>query len=174
MAQFVMPSLGADMDEGTVVEWLVKVGDIVKRGDIVAVVDTTKSAIEVEVFVEGVVEQILVEPGTTVPVGTPLALLGQDAAGMSAARAASPADEPVGAGEPPVASPIVRHLAHERGLQLRALTGSGPDGVITRSDVEAAAAALGAATGTVDASPPAKAAATGRVVASPLARRTAV
>ncbi len=75
MADFVMPSLGADMDEGTLVEWLVKAGDVVHRGDIVAVVDTTKSAIEVEVFVDGVVEQLLVDPGTTVPVGTPLARL---------------------------------------------------------------------------------------------------
>jgi pyruvate dehydrogenase E2 component (dihydrolipoamide acetyltransferase) len=176
MAQFVMPSLGADMDEGTVVEWLVKVGDTVKRGDIIAVVDTTKSAIEVEVFTEGVVERILVGPGTTVPVGTPLAELG--------ATDAAASDAPAVAAEPPVASPIVRHLAHERGLHLRALTGSGPDGVITRSDVEAAAAALGLATADVDAAaPPAPTALSsgprpsqpqaGRAAASPLARRTA-
>jgi pyruvate dehydrogenase E2 component (dihydrolipoamide acetyltransferase) len=180
MAEFVMPSLGADMDEGTVVEWLVKVGDIVKRGDIVAVVDTTKSAIEVEVFTEGVVEKILVEPGTTVPVGTPLAVLGQDDASVPAAPAepAAPpaeevrADESGSAGEPPVASPIVRHLAHERGLQLRALTGSGPDGVITRSDVETAAAALGVGSPAPTPARPSEGQ-PGRVVASPLAKRTA-
>ena len=181
MAEFVMPSLGADMDEGTVVEWLVKVGDTVKRGDIVAVVDTTKSAIEVEVFTEGVVEQILVEPGTTVPVGTPLAVLDGGEAAGSEAPGAQPEVQPEmppeieAAGEPAVASPIVRHLAHERGLQLRALTGSGPDGVITRADVEAAAAAVaGAPAATAAPTEPVSAPApSDRVVASPLARRTA-
>jgi pyruvate dehydrogenase E2 component (dihydrolipoamide acetyltransferase) len=181
MPEFVMPSLGADMDEGKVVEWLVKAGDTVKRGDIVAVVDTTKSAIEVEVFTDGVVEQILVEPGTTVPVGTPLAVLGEVDGTPSEPLPASGADE---RREPAVASPIVRHLAHEQGLELRALTGSGPDGVITRADVEAAAAAVASATPTTRQAPTTgPAPATGqvpttrdrrdRVVASPLAKRTA-
>ena len=75
MGEFRMPSLGADMDEGTLVEWLVAPGDAVHRGDIVAVVDTAKSAIEIEVFEDGVVEELLVRAGTTVPVGTPLARL---------------------------------------------------------------------------------------------------
>ena len=99
MAEFVRPSLGADRDEGTVVEWLGKVGDTVKRGDIVDVVDTTKSAIEVEVFTEGVVEQILVEPGTTVPVGTPLAVLGGGEAAESEAPGAQPEVQPEMAAE---------------------------------------------------------------------------
>ena len=68
-----MPSLGADMDSGTLVEWLVHEGDTVHRGDPMAVVDTDKSAIEVESFDDGVVESFLVEPGTRVAVGTPLA-----------------------------------------------------------------------------------------------------
>src|SRR5512145_1524676 len=70
-----MPSLGADMDSGTLVEWLVHEGDTVHRGDPMAVVDTDKSAIEVESFDDGVVESFLVEPGTRVAVGTPLAAL---------------------------------------------------------------------------------------------------
>jgi pyruvate dehydrogenase E2 component (dihydrolipoamide acetyltransferase) len=57
MGDFCMPSLGADMDEGILVEWLVKVGDSVHRGDIVAVVETPKSAVEVETFEEGTVEE---------------------------------------------------------------------------------------------------------------------
>ncbi|MFD8544481.1 dihydrolipoamide acetyltransferase family protein [Streptomyces sp. NPDC059649] len=73
MAEFTMPSLGADMDEGTLQEWLVRAGDEVRRGDPVAVVETAKSAIEVECFEAGRVGRLLVEPGTTVPVGTPLA-----------------------------------------------------------------------------------------------------
>ena len=196
MAEFVMPSLGADMDEGTVVEWLVKVGDVVHRGDIVAVVDTTKSAIEVEIFSDGLVEALLVEPGTTVPVGTPLARLAPvgavaptPPAGASSGAPAAAAPRPRLEGEepqPPVASPIVRHLAHERGVDLASLRGSGPNGVITRADVDAASAVPGAvpeapAVPSDAAEPrelvePAAAppqAVPGRVRVSPLARRRA-
>ncbi|MGW6544260.1 dihydrolipoamide acetyltransferase family protein [Streptomyces massasporeus] len=76
MAEFTMPSLGADMDEGTLLEWLVGPGDRVRKGDPVAVVETAKSTIEVECFTTGTMTTLLVEPGTTVPVGTPLALIG--------------------------------------------------------------------------------------------------
>ena len=71
-----MPSLGADMEAGTLVEWLVKPGDRVKRGDIIAVVETQKGAIEIETFESGTVEKLLVGLDTKVPVGTPLALIG--------------------------------------------------------------------------------------------------
>ena len=70
-----MPALGADMESGTLLEWLVAPGDEVHRGQVVAVVDTAKSAIDVETWQDGVVERLLVEPGTTVDVGTPLAEL---------------------------------------------------------------------------------------------------
>ncbi|MDX3314275.1 2-oxo acid dehydrogenase subunit E2 [Streptomyces sp. ME08-AFT2] len=76
MAEFTMPSLGADMDEGTLLEWLVEPGDLVHKGDPVAVVETAKSTIEVECFETGTLAELLVEPGSTVPVGTPLALIG--------------------------------------------------------------------------------------------------
>ena len=66
-----MPSLGADMEEGTLIEWLVKVGDPVRRGDVVAVVETPKSAVEVECFETGTVEELLVEEGRKVPVPYP-------------------------------------------------------------------------------------------------------
>ena len=75
-----MPSLGADMTEGTLQEWLVRPGDTVRRGDVVAVVETAKSTIEVECFASGTVERLLVEPGTTVPVGTPLARMARPTA----------------------------------------------------------------------------------------------
>ena len=68
-----MPSLGADMEAGTLVQWLVKPGDRVKHGDIIAVVETQKGAIEIETFQTGVIEKFLVDVGTKVPVGTPLA-----------------------------------------------------------------------------------------------------
>ncbi|MFI0266564.1 2-oxo acid dehydrogenase subunit E2 [Streptomyces luteogriseus] len=79
MSEFTMPSLGADMDEGTLLEWLVGPGDTVHKGDPVAVVETAKSTIEVECFETGTMTELLVEPGTTVPVGTPLALIGPKA-----------------------------------------------------------------------------------------------
>ena len=83
MGEFRMPSLGADMDVGTIIEWLVKPGDVVKRGQIVAVVDTAKAAIEIESFEEGVVSEILVGTGVQVAVGTPLAMIGPHAAAVS-------------------------------------------------------------------------------------------
>ncbi|HXX89840.1 MAG TPA: biotin/lipoyl-containing protein, partial [Acidimicrobiales bacterium] len=94
MGDFKMPSLGADMDAGKVARWLVKPGDVVHRGDIVAVVETEKSTIEVEVFQAGVVEEILVPEGTEVPVGTALARIG------APAEAGAPAPGPV----PPAAA----------------------------------------------------------------------
>jgi pyruvate dehydrogenase E2 component (dihydrolipoamide acetyltransferase) len=70
-----MPSLGADMESGTLIEWLVKPGDRVHRGDIVAVVETDKGAIEIEIFEDAIVTELLVMPDTEVAVGTPLARL---------------------------------------------------------------------------------------------------
>ena len=78
MADFRMPSLGADMTEGVLLEWLVHPGDTVRKGDIVAVVDTAKAAVEVECFEGGVVDRLLVTEGTHVPVGTPLATIRTD------------------------------------------------------------------------------------------------
>jgi len=75
-----MPSLGADMETGTLLEWRVAPGDVVHRGDIVALVDTDKAEIEVEIFCDGVIEALLVEPGRKVPVGTLLARLREPAA----------------------------------------------------------------------------------------------
>ncbi|MEU2509000.1 dihydrolipoamide acetyltransferase family protein [Streptomyces sp. NPDC007863] len=118
MAEFTMPSLGADMDEGTLSQWLVHPGDHVTRGDVVAVVETAKSAIEVECFESGTVDSLLVDEGATVPVGTPLA------------RITAPAEEP----RP--TTPLVRRLAEDRHIDLADVRGSGPGGRITRTDVE--------------------------------------
>ena len=156
-----MPSLGADMEAGTLVEWLKRPGDRVRRGDVVAVVETQKGAIEVDIFEDGVLERWLVEPGATVPVGTPLALIGGGpAAGqapeIAAATVHAPAAPPRQVQQPavplplqpepgarrPHASPAARRLAAERGIALDTLTGSGPEGAILRADVEHAATAL--------------------------------
>jgi pyruvate dehydrogenase E2 component (dihydrolipoamide acetyltransferase) len=111
VAEFRMPSLGADMEAGTLVEWRIAPGDRVHRGDIVAVVDTDKAMIEVEIWEDGVVTELLVAPGTKVPVGTPLARLGPateaPAAGAPAAARteAVPAAAPVAREAPPAPGP---------------------------------------------------------------------
>jgi pyruvate dehydrogenase E2 component (dihydrolipoamide acetyltransferase) len=148
MAEFRMPSLGADMESGTLLSWLVKPGDAVKRGDIVAEVDTDKAVIDVETFVSGVVDELLVAAGTRVPVGTPLAVIRE----QDAAAAAPPQGPPQAARKrategPPKreprseaksrrwASPLARHRAKELGLDLTEIAGTGKDGVITADDV---------------------------------------
>ncbi|MFE3638288.1 2-oxo acid dehydrogenase subunit E2 [Streptomyces sp. NPDC059168] len=110
MTAFTMPSLGADMDEGVLREWLVAEGDPVRRGDVVAVVETDKAAIEVECFESGTVGRLLVEPGTRVPVGTPLAVIEGASPGVPAGtrgrRPATPGTtEPPGRATRPPARP---------------------------------------------------------------------
>jgi pyruvate dehydrogenase E2 component (dihydrolipoamide acetyltransferase) len=105
MAEFVMPSLGADMEAGTILKWYVAPGDTVHRGDVVALVDTSKAEIDVEVFEDGVVEELLVPVGRRVPVGTPLARLSGDGIGREAAPAAAPAAPVAVAPAAPVAAP---------------------------------------------------------------------
>ncbi|MEU7033697.1 2-oxo acid dehydrogenase subunit E2 [Streptomyces sp. NPDC046237] len=133
MAEFTMPSLGADMDEGTLSEWLVHPGDQVTRGDVIAVVETAKSAIEVECFQSGTVDALLVDEGTTVPVGTPLARIGTN---TESRPTESPPAEGLPTETPPPSTPLVRRLAQGRHVDLAAVHGSGPGGRITRADVE--------------------------------------
>jgi len=145
MATFLMPILGADMSAGTLTAWLKQPGDEVRRGDIIAVVETDKADIEVEVFTGGMVEQLLVEPGTTVPVGTPLAVIrGEgEAAGAPVAAPATTAPLPPPL-QPPrrlLISPSARQLAEELGVDLATVHGTGPGGRIQRTDVEEAAGA---------------------------------
>jgi len=125
MATFTMPILGADMSAGTLKEWLRQPGDSVERGDIIAVVETDKADVEVEVFTSGVIETLLVEPGAEVPVGTVLAVIHEDGAPAlrAEARAAPPA-EPAAAHV--VISPSARHLAEELGIDPASIHGSGP------------------------------------------------
>ncbi|MFJ7068461.1 2-oxo acid dehydrogenase subunit E2 [Streptomyces sp. NPDC101115] len=143
MAEFTMPALGADMDEGVLSEWLVHPGDRVARGDVIAVVETAKSAIEAECFHSGTVEALLVDEGTTVPVGTPLARIDTTAespsaespsAGISPTESRPPGSPP--AESPPPSTPLVRRLAQDLHVDLTVLRGSGPGGRITRADVE--------------------------------------
>jgi len=153
-----MPQLGADMTAGKLLAWRKKVGDPVKRGDIIADVETDKADIEVEVFSAGVIEKFLVQPGARVPVGTPLAILREE--GETATPSVSPqvhaappppatAPSPVGTMQRVAASetvrlhisPAAKKLAAEHGLDLSSIMGTGPGGRITLEDVQRTAQA---------------------------------
>ncbi|HTY32153.1 dihydrolipoamide acetyltransferase family protein [Mycobacterium sp.] len=161
MIEFTMPALGADMDEGTLNEWLIKPGDKVTRGQIVAVVETTKAAVEVECWQEGTVNELLVGVGETVQVGTPLATLlaegekaekraGKPRPSVSEVTkpSAAPAKAAVAVTVPGApqhrrwVSPAARRLAQSLHVDLDAVSGTGPQGAVTISDVEHAAASL--------------------------------
>jgi len=162
MADFTMPILGSDMEAGTLVAWRKHPGDRVERGDIIAEVETEKGLIEVEVFTPGILERIVVDPGTKVPVGTLLATIrtaGEPAGAPPPAaasptpvasppppavptptRAAPPPPGPAAAGAArPRISPAARARAASLGLDPASITGTGPHGVITLEDVARAA-----------------------------------
>jgi pyruvate dehydrogenase E2 component (dihydrolipoamide acetyltransferase) len=109
MTIFAMPSLGADMESGTLVEWMIKPGDTVTRGDVVAVVETQKGAIEIECFEEGTVETLNAEIGATLAVGAPLATLRAPA--DDTASSAQPAVEAEKRAKPKAATPTPAHRA---------------------------------------------------------------
>lgn len=154
-AVYRMPSLGADMEAGTLIEWAKHPGDPLANGDVIAVVETQKGAIEVEVFHPGIMGRTLVEPGQTVPVGTAMAeieLIGEASAQeamperpISEARPPSlpsraPAAEPTpAAGGRRRISPAARRLAAELGVDLSRIPGSGSTAAILLADVRAAA-----------------------------------
>jgi len=139
--EFRMPALGADMTEGTLVEWRIAPGDPVKRGQVVALVETEKGIIDVESFHEGRVERLLVETGTHVPVGTALALFSGEAPQPASATAAAPAAAPVPGGGRVKISPAARRRAEELGLSIEELSSTGAGGPVSIADVEIAAAA---------------------------------
>lgn len=154
-----MPSLGSDMTSAKLTEWLVKPGDRVTRGEVVAVVETQKGAIEIEVFETGIVTELTAQIGADLPVGAPLAVIAAEGeetgektsgeTGPDAPDAPPVADRPVvDVRTPPhpqaggiAASPAARVRAHELGVDLASLRGSGPGGAIVLADVEAAAPA---------------------------------
>jgi pyruvate dehydrogenase E2 component (dihydrolipoamide acetyltransferase) len=150
MADFRMPSLGADMDAGTLVEWHISPGDTVKRGQVVAVVETQKGAIEVEIWEDGVIDRLVVQPGAKVPVGAVLAELRGTGEHAAPARQTPADDAAVPPPAPPVASasasgrqkisPSARRLAQELGVDPATVQAQAADGVISRADIERAAA----------------------------------
>jgi len=128
MAEIKMPALGADMVEATLLEWHVGVGDVVHRGDIIATVDTAKSALEVEALQEGRIEALLINPGTTVSVGTVIATMADSVPEV-------PTVTPSTSGRP-ASSPLARRRAAELGIDLADVQPSRPGGFIGVQDVE--------------------------------------
>lgn len=135
MYEFRMPKLGADMDQGKVVAWRKRPGDPVTKGEIIVDVETDKAAVEVESFTQGVLDQVLVQPGEKVPVGTVLATLriAEDAEVAPAAAIPARSAQPLAA---VAASPAARRRASELSLDLATIHGSGPGGRIQLEDLE--------------------------------------
>jgi pyruvate dehydrogenase E2 component (dihydrolipoamide acetyltransferase) len=179
--EILMPALSPTMEEGTLAKWLVKEGDTVSAGDLLAEIETDKATMEFEAVDEGVIGKLLVAEGTEgVKVNSPIALLLEDGESASDAQTAAPKAETAKAEAAPVAaaapadakpapaapkaadggrvfaSPLARRIAADKGIDLAGLTGSGPHGRIVKADVEGAGAqAKPAAAATPAASVPA-------------------
>jgi pyruvate dehydrogenase E2 component (dihydrolipoamide acetyltransferase) len=163
MAEITMPRLSDTMSEGAVGKWLKKPGDRVEVGDIIAEIETDKAVMELEAFDGGTLLKILVPAGQVVPIGTPIALIGEGeveaeppSEAGSPEAVAHPAAEAQAEAHPPVAptslqlpvqaaeggdghikaSPVARRLAEERGIDLRLVQGTGPGGRIIKENVE--------------------------------------
>jgi pyruvate dehydrogenase E2 component (dihydrolipoamide acetyltransferase) len=164
--EILMPALSPTMEEGTLAKWLVKEGDEVKSGQILAEIETDKATMEFEAVDEGKIGKILIAEGTAgVKVNTPIAVLLEEGESLSdvkataaakvetapaaaAAPSATPAPAPavlVADGKRVFASPLARRIAKDKGLDLSQIAGSGPHGRIVRADVEGASAAPKAA-----------------------------
>jgi len=165
MSEVTMPRLSDTMEEGELARWLKQVGDVVVKGDVLAEIETDKATMDLEAFESGVLHEQLVSEGTMVPIGQPVAVIGQGKPGTAKPEAKVPAPDVADSAEPesdaptsevaespePVApsptvgkhrmSPLARKLAHDNGIDLDSLTGTGPDGRIVRADIDAAISA---------------------------------
>jgi pyruvate dehydrogenase E2 component (dihydrolipoamide acetyltransferase) len=140
--EIVMPRLSDSMEEGTVAKWLVEEGAEVTRGQPLVEIDTDKATMEYESESEGTLLQILVAEGETAPIGTPIARIGSPGDPVPAEQPAASAAA-AALGERVNASPIAKRIATELGVDLSGLQGTGPNGMITKEDVERAAAGGG-------------------------------
>ncbi|MGE5292741.1 MAG: dihydrolipoamide acetyltransferase family protein [Micromonosporaceae bacterium] len=177
MPDVLMPRLSDTMEEGTLSQWVKHEGDHVRKGDVLAVIETDKAAMDMEAYDEGVLTRILVQEGTSVPIGTAIAVIGEQPAAASPPPRAPAPDQAEPAEVPPPApaasapaaptgpfqaghlpaSPLARRLARDRGIDLAAVSGSGPGGRIIRADIEQAARERGStAPAPQPASPPAR------------------
>jgi len=164
MSEVVMPRLSDTMEEGELATWLKNEGDTIAKGDILAEIETDKATMDLEAFESGVLEKHLVDAGSVVPIGTPVAIIGDGSGTTDAPKKKDPpkAQETPQAEEPPKAkeapqveeppksasrnqasgklrmSPVARKIARDHGIDPATITGSGPQGRVVRADVEAA------------------------------------
>ncbi len=160
MPEVMMPRLSDTMQEGTIARWLKKPGDTIKKGDVLAEIETDKANMELESYDNGILEQIIVAEGETVPIGKTIALIGTGVGSKVQAKAAvkqeqAPTAAPVAAAthtqvQPQVesaaldgnghrnvkVSPLARRMAEEYGIDLQQIQGTGPGGRIVRDDIE--------------------------------------
>jgi pyruvate dehydrogenase E2 component (dihydrolipoyllysine-residue acetyltransferase) len=133
--EFKLPDLGEGLTEGEVARWLVSEGDEVAEDQPLVEIQTDKTTVEIPSPAAGKVAQILVEEGKVVPVGTILVVIGDDGLAPAAEKSAPRKEVP----QKVRATPLVRRLAQEVGVNLESLSGTGPQGRITEEDVRAAA-----------------------------------
>ena len=166
MTEVIMPKMGDGMEEGTLLEWLKKDGELVKSGEIIGTIQTDKATLELESPGKGILTGFLIQPGETVPVGVPIAAILRDGESLPAnwgsGAAAAPASADAPAADAPVAqaapagsaapsadlgrvkaSPLAKKVAAEAGVDLSLVVGSGPGGRITEKDVRKAIAEQG-------------------------------
>ena len=157
MIEFQMPNLGADIEAGTLIEWKKKPGDTVQRGDIIAEVETQKGLIEIEVFDEGTIGELLIQEGARVPVGTVMAIINPSGIALASKEEKIPEQKPIAL--QPIeehilesiseekteeihikASPLAKRIAFDNQIDLSQIKGTGPEGAISKEDVEHAIA----------------------------------
>ncbi|MGY1982565.1 dihydrolipoamide acetyltransferase family protein [Nocardia gipuzkoensis] len=172
MPDIIMPRLSDTMEDGVVSAWLKNVGDQITRGEIVAEIETDKALMELEAYDDGVLEKILAEPGVRVPIGEPIAIVGDGTAssevsavrgtGAAATRSSdapqrvSHSDTFSGSRRTDVvkSSPLARKIARELRVDMDSVVGTGPGGRVTKRDVEAAHSAAEPGSPTVIVTPP--------------------
>ncbi|TFB67488.1 dihydrolipoamide acetyltransferase family protein [Cryobacterium sp. Hz9] len=184
MPDVIMPRLSDTMEEGELSRWMKQVGDEIHKGDVLAEIETDKATMDLEAFDNGILEQLLVTAGALVPIGAPVARIGDgsnivaDGAAPAApttapttaptdAPTAAPTDAPAVTPAPATAaptsparptgelrtSPLARKIGREHGLDLHTIVGTGPQGRVTRTDVDAAIAKQETAVSTAASAP---------------------
>ena len=200
MPEILMPRLSDTMEEGTLSRWLKHEGDQIRRGDVIAEIETDKAVMDLEAYDEGQLTRTLVPEGATVPIGTPVAVVGEQPTTATTAPPAAPPGAPAVEPEPPAplaapaepaappapipaaetttapqqvpASPLARRITREHGIDITSIHGSGPGGRVVRADVEKAAARRGAEAAPMPGAPPAPAPPHERPPAQPAAGET--
>ena len=175
ITEVTMPSMGADMTEGTIVKWLKKEDEKIEKGDKIAEIETDKTVVEMEAYGDGYLRKIIIPEGEKVPVGTVIAFMGalddeipeikdespskSETLSESTSKSSSLQDSSLNS-NPKIsnstgrvkASPIAKKLAEELGVDLSSISGSGPGGRITKEDVEAAGSGSGSGNNEVESS----------------------